>query len=247
MSNVVRFILCEGKTDAILLSYYLESTRGWMHDKKPNLFRLKSSGNDNLFIGHYKNGDKELSVCAVGGKDNFINFYREHIEGYIKASENPDLNYKLAIVVDRDDRTTEEIETYFSDNLKPCINNITNDTWTKNTFHDKFDIETTVDTLCIIIPNDRQGALENLLMDALSEDTYKKNLIDKSKSFVDLVTPEATKIISTERLKLKTKFGVSLAVLYPEKTFSLIDEQLKSIQWEKSIILAETFEKLLEI
>ncbi len=26
-----RLILCEGKTDAVLLSYYLEKTCGWMH------------------------------------------------------------------------------------------------------------------------------------------------------------------------------------------------------------------------
>lgn len=73
------------------------------------------------------------------------------------------------------------------------------------------------------------------------------NLINKSQAFVDEIAPEATEIISTERLKLKTKLGVSLAVLYPEKVFSLIDEQLKSISWEKSEILSITFKTLIEI
>ena len=84
-------------------------------------------------------------------------------------------------------------------------------------------------------------------MDALSEEPYKKNLIDKSQTFVDEIVPEASEIISTERLKLKTKLGVSLAVLYPEKVFSLIDEQLKSVHWEDSIILKETFSQLILI
>ena len=84
-------------------------------------------------------------------------------------------------------------------------------------------------------------------MDALSEDTYKKNLINKSQTFVDEIAPEASEIILTERLKLKTKLGVSLAVLYPEKVFSLIDEQLKSVHWEDSIILKETFSQLILI
>lgn len=69
----------------------------------------------------------------------------------------------------------------------------------------------------------------------------------KSRVFVDEIAPEAAEIISTERLKLKTKLGVSLAVLYPEKVFSLIDEQLRSISWENSQILAETFKTLITI
>ena len=244
---MIRIILCEGKTDAILLSYYLGRTKGWEYDKKPNHFKLQVPESDNRFVGHYKNGTEKLSICAVGGKDNFVNFYKENVEEYIKGSESLDLNYKLAIVVDRDDKTTEEIEQYFSDNLKPCIDQIADGVWTSNSFVNNFGQEATIEKLCLIIPHENQGALENLLMEALSEDTYKKNLINKSQSFVDEIAPEAAKIISTERLKLKTKLGVSLAVLYPEKVFSLIDEQLKSVSWEKSEILSKTFKTLIEI
>lgn len=244
---MIRFILCEGKTDAILLSYYLGRRKGWKYDSKPKHFKLEFPETDNRYVGHYKNGDQKLSICAVGGKDNFINFYKENIEGYIEDSESLDLEYKLAIVVDRDDRATEEIEKYFSDNLLPCISTLISGVWTSNFFINKFKQKAKIHTLCLIIPHDRQGALENLLMDALSEDTYKKNLIDKSKAFVDEIAPEASEIISTARLKLKTKLGVSLAVLSPEKVFSLIDKQLKSIPWENSQILAESFNLLLDI
>ena len=244
---MIRIILCEGKTDAILLSYYLERTKGWEHDKKPKYFKLEFPETDNRFVGHYKNGTEKLSICAVGGKDNFINFYKENLEEYIKDSESLDLNYKLAIVVDRDDRTTREIEQYLSENLKPCIDQITDGVWTSNSFVNNFGQEATIEKLCVIIPHENQGALENLLLDALSEEPYKKNLIDKSQTFVDEIVPEASEIISTERLKLKTKLGVSLAVLYPEKVFSLIDEQLKSVHWEDSIILKETFSQLILI
>ena len=180
--------------------------------------------------------------------NSFVVYIDELIEKeYIKDSESLDLNYKLAIVVDRDDKTTEEIEQYFSDNLKPCIDQIVDGVWTSNSFTNGFEQEATIEKLCVIIPRENQGALETLLMDALSEDTYKKNLINKSQAFVDEIAPEAAEIISTERLKLKTKLGVSLAVLYPEKVFSLIDEQLKSVSWEKSEILSKTFKTLIEI
>lgn len=244
---MIRMILCEGKTDAVLLSYYLGRTKGWEHDKKPEHFKLKFPAADNRFVGHYKNGTEKLAICAVGGKDNFINFYREYVEGYIKNSESSDLNYKLAIVVDRDERTTKEIEQYLSDHLKPCVDRITDGAWTGNSFVNSFGQEAAIEKLCVIVPRESQGALETLLMDALSEDVYKKNLIGKSQTFVDEIALEAAEIISTERLRLKAKLGVSLAVLYPEKVFSLIDEQLKSISWENSEILAKTFKTLIEI
>ena len=244
---MIRFILCEGKTDAVLLSYYLGRTKGWVYDKNPKKFKLKFPETDNRHVANYRNDNETLVICAVGGKDNFINFYKDNIEEYITTSESTDLNYKLAFVIDRDDRETKEIEDYFSSNLNPHISEIRNGTWTTNYLFNKFEQATSIDVLCLIVPHESQGALENQLMDALSEEPYKEKIINKSKEFVEKLALDASEILSTERLKLKTKLGVSLAVLYPEKVFSLIDEQLRSISWESSEILAKTFEKLLEI
>lgn len=244
---MTRIILCEGKTDAILLSYYLGKVNGWTHNKRPSTFKIKLSETDNQFIGHYQKEGSELSICAVGGKDNFINFYKENIESYMFNSENGETEYKLAFVIDRDDRSTEEIEEYFSTNLQPHITELIDGAWTTSTFTNSFKEPANAQTIGIIIPREKQGALENLLMDAISEDSYKGNLISLSRNFVDDISPQASKIISTERLKLKTKLGVSLAVLYPEKVFSLIDEQLKAIPWERSIVLNECFKQLINI
>lgn len=245
---MTRIIFCEGKTDAILLSYYLGKTKGWIHNKKPTKFKITHPDADNEFIGHYKNEDgEELSICAVGGKDNFLGFYKEHVENYILESENEETEYKIAFVIDRDNREIEEIEKCFSDNLSPCITSLVDGTWMMNAFENSFGQEAQCCTLGVVIPHSKQGALENLLMDALSEDTYRGNLVDKSKSFVEEISPDAAEIMTSERLKLKTKLGVSLAVLYPEKVFSLIDEQLKSINWERSQILNDCFKELINI
>ena len=244
---MMRIILCEGKTDAILLSYYLEKTSGWHHNKKPRNLKLKFLSDENFGIYHYIKDDNELAICAVGGKDNFINFYTEYIEQYIVDSESTEFEYKIAIVVDRDDRSVEDIEKYFSENLSSNISKIINNEWTNNSINNRFGQKITISALVLVVPHNQQGALENLLLSALSEDKYNGNLISKSKEFVEKISPEATKIIATERLKLKTKLGVSLAVLYPEKVFSLIDEQLKAINWEKTKTINECFEKLIDI
>ncbi len=243
----MRIILCEGKTDAVLLSYYLGKTGGWRYnrDNKNKKLRIDFSDKSNKVITHFiKDNDDELAICAVGGKDNFADFYSEYIERYFIASEDGETEHKIAIVTDRDDRSVEDIEKYFSKNV---ISNIANNEWADNYLTNGFGQKIKISALMVVIPHNQQGALENLLLNALSEDEYRGNLIDKSKEFVENISPEAKKIITSDRLKLKTKLGVSLAVLYPEKVFSLIDEHLKEIDWEKTSTINECFKKLTEI
>ena len=244
---MIRIILCEGKTDAVLLSYYLGRTKGWVYKDKSKSLKLRLRDQDNQYLGHYAKDEEELHICGVGGKDNFVNFYQEYIEQYMISGQDMETEYKLAIVVDRDDEATEEIEAHFAQNLGQCISDIKDGTWTANHFINSFGQEATVSLLCVIIPQREQGALETVLLKAISEDLYKKNLIDKSAHFVDDIYDEAKEIITNERLKLKTKLGVSLAVLYPQKVFSLIDEQIKNIPWENSVVLKECFNELVNI
>ena len=52
-----KLILCEGKTDAILLSYYLGKTAGWKFVKKgPSGLAIQQT-NDNESINWYKKDD----------------------------------------------------------------------------------------------------------------------------------------------------------------------------------------------
>ncbi len=48
-------------------------------------------------------------------------------------------------------------------------------------------------------------------------------------------------------LKLKACLGVTCAIQYPEKLFSFIDEQIRSVKWEDSKVLERSFEQLKSI
>lgn len=50
-----RLIMCEGVTDAILLSYYLEKMAGWKYCKGPDNLRIKRE-NHNESVNWYKKG-----------------------------------------------------------------------------------------------------------------------------------------------------------------------------------------------
>ena len=69
-----KLILCEGTTDAILLSYYLERIAGWKYSRKapPNLDIKALNGTET--VNWYRKDDNYLLISAVGGKDNFRHF-----------------------------------------------------------------------------------------------------------------------------------------------------------------------------
>ena len=104
-----------------------------------------------------------------------------------------------------------------------------------------------LEVLLVVIPKESQGALETVMLEAIAEDPYDRNIIEKVDDFMQQMSKEAEKYLSTERLQLKAKLGVTWAVQFPEKVFSRIDEQIRNVEWEKSELLKRIFRELEEI
>lgn len=82
------------------------------------------------------------------------------------------------------------------------------------------------------------------MLDSISEDPYDAAIVKRTGDFVEEMSKSASRYISNGRLKLKAHLGVTWAVQYPEKVFRLIDEQIRSVPWEKSDVLRECFRQL---
>lgn len=123
------------------------------------------------------------------------------------------------------------------------VNSIS-DRWTNAQFLNSFGEVRELQTLSIVVPTDKQGALESVLIDALCENEYNKVIVEKCTEFVDTIKPDADKYISTDRLTLKTYLSVVFAVMFPEKVFDFIQELLHEVPWEKSKTLKECFGEL---
>lgn len=239
-----RLILCEGKTDAVLLSYYLEKTCGWMHRKALKSLDIKADERKNESAYWYSKGEENLLICGVGGKDNFDHFFKQKIQA---AMINSSAFSKIAVVTDRDKRTVAEIRQTIENVLQPIVSHVKNNEWTTNYYQNSFLQETEVDFLLLIIPEEKEGALETLLLDTISENEYDKQIVERSVAYVEEIQPLADKYIHKPRLKLKACLGVTWAIQSPEKVFSFIDEQIRSVKWEESKILAQCFQKLKDI
>lgn len=119
-----------------------------------------------------------------------------------------------------------------------------NDCWIDNSYVDTFGTQKTVSSLFIAIPPEHQGALETLMLEVISEDPYDAAIVKSAGDFVDAMQKSASRYISNNRMKLKAHLGVTWAVQYPEKVFKLIDEQIRSVSWEKSEVLHSCFRQL---
>ncbi|HHV11082.1 MAG TPA: hypothetical protein GXX75_12460 [Clostridiales bacterium] len=239
-----KLILCEGKTDAILLSYYLERTCGWTHRNAPKSLAIKADESKGESAYWYRKDNESLLICGVGGKNNFGSFFKEKI---LPTMVDSSAFSKIVVVTDRDDKEEQSILDSFRSLLWPVITRIKNDTWIPNSYENSYKQEMFVDFLLIIIPTDKEGALESLLLDAISENEYDKAIVKRSMAYVDEIQPVADRYIHKKRLKLKACLGVTWAIQYPEKIFSFIDDQIRSVRWEESQVLAQCFQQLRNI
>lgn len=240
-------ILCEGRTDAILLSYYLGKVYGWSYSKKGPKDYVKIDAGQNQEINWYKKNNDYLLIFGVGGKDNFKNVIDNYVSQILQNYPQENSFKNIVIVADKDSAEIQEIEKLHTEWLKPYVKKVVNSMWLENEFEDNFSNVHKIRTLSIIIPVDKQGALETTLLDAISEEDYDKIIVDKCAEFIGDVRTVANKYIKTDRLALKAHLATVFAVLSPEKVFSQLDIIIKGVPWEKSQILMECFEILKDL
>lgn len=238
-----KLILCEGATDAILLSYYLGKTASWRFCKTPKGLPIQTSNGTETVNCYEKDGDF-LLICAVGGKDNFKNFFEEKIKAPLLLSNTFE---RIVLITDRDDRENDLIKALLQKALKDINVKLECSEWVKGSYQDSFGMKKCIEILLLVIPNEYQGALETVMLEAIAEDPYDKHIVERTGAFAEKMRIEAGKYIYSDRLQLKAHLGLTWAVQYPEKVFSLIDEQIKNVSWEKSVVLKKCFEKLIEI
>lgn len=234
-------ILCEGSTDAILLSYYLNKTAGWQYCRKaPDHLHIKPS-ELNQSVSWYQRDQDRLLICGVGGKDNMSSFFKEKIA---RPIINADAFSKLVLILDRDSSTIEAIQKNASQLFSPIVTRMKNDEWIENTYINAFQIQNNISCLLLTVPQKQQGALETLILKSIAEDPYDAEIVRKAGIFVKEMRQTASRYLSNDRMLLKAHLGVTWAVQYPQKTFSLIDEQIRSVPWEKSAVLRNCFRQL---
>lgn len=226
-------ILCEGKTDCILLQYYLEKVYLWNYKDKNGL-RVERDCWSNCFT----KSEYTLNITETKGCSRLV-------EGLIKAikrNENVapgstnEFFDKIIIFTDNDETSTStdminNIVSRISETSASFTNSIQKGVWNKGTLRG-IDGDKEFELLLLFIPFDENGALETYLLKCVANnDAYDKEIIDKGNAFVDMIDPEL-KYLKQRRLKTKAKFDVYFSVRTSAEQYSERQRILKSVAWD---------------
>ena len=95
------------------------------------------------------------------------------------------------------------------------------------------------------VPLTESGALETLLLNALSEDAGNSYIVEKSRDVVrdllDNIDKFSDSYLSTRREQIKAPLAVFLGVTVPERTFDGMKKMMESIPWDNYQAIREMF------
>lgn len=225
-----KIILCEGKTDAVLLGYYLMKTNDWVVDKTKKKPRLSNNNNSEVFTWFSKNNEF-LAIWGIGGNSWFEKSIKKIEKINYQASNENEIFQKVVILMDRDFGNVDNlIATHLSYFSSTPDGTISNNTWIQMKLKNSFETYINFQIAFLVIPFDQEGALETFLIEAMKEIERDRLVIEKCEEFINDLESEV--YLTTPRLKLKAKFSVILSIFSPEKVFDFIDSLLMQINWE---------------
>lgn len=227
-------ILCEGETDAILISYYVNKMMGFEYEKNGKNRYPKINDKTNWYknqLGHL------LAICPVGGSD-----FQSDVKKIIKYNEMANEGesfHRIILVMDNDDETINNNIKSIGVHLK-CERELKAGVWESFPYTNSFSGEMLGKIACILQPNDEYGALETFVLHALcKDDNDATEVVRQVKIFVSDF--KSKKFLQHRRDKIKAQLSVSLSVMYPSRTFTTINEFLKSIEWSDYQIFQQQF------
>lgn len=233
-------ILCEGFDDVLFLGYYIHKISNypkWIYQP-----RAKISDNFSLPLRNersekqeiYTRGRDKLLIWCVGGKDCFdfaiksiykINttFPLERFEEIILFSDRDNEDVITTVLRIQDLFKNNGWNILLENNMRNLLQYVVE--------NESYDINISP----IIIPFDKNGALETILMDAIAETSQEDEYVVKSaQEYIDNIinSKRLTKYLQQHRLILKAKFSAVISITNPDRSTSTFDKLLITHDWE---------------
>ena len=113
--------------------------------------------------------------------------------------------------------------------------------WTNNVVEDSFGQQKRVDTYLLIVPADKKGALENVIIDALKDIPEEKELLDEVIQFVDSLKARLVPELNQINKANKAAVGTFFSVRNPKDAMRSFGTFISKIDWSKSESLKKLF------
>jgi hypothetical protein len=231
---MTELILVEGVSDVQLISYYLQNVYGWKHEKSNSLGIVQMDVHDH--IESLSKEDNQLVLCGVGGNGKFEHFIKEHRINSMLIERDI---ASVMTVTDHDEGSVSDITAAINNSFK----NISFEAgkWNDNRITDSFGQQKDIRTYLLIVPSDKKGALESVIIDALKDIPKESKLIEEVIGFVDYLKLEVAPNLQQTNNANKAIVGTYFSVSQPKHALRSFAVFISKIDWSQSQTLKDLF------
>ena len=231
---ITEIMLVEGVSDIQLISYFLQNVYGWKF-QKDNRYKIKPL-DEYEHIETLSKNENQLILCGVGGNGKFAHFVEQHhINDMIIEEEIA----TLMVVTDRDEDSNAKIGRIINNSFKNI--SVRADQWINNRITGSFGQPKNIITYLMIIPANESGALEKVIINALSDIVEESDLVHEVVRFIDYLkiglVPELSKVNKANKATVGTFFSIR----NPQNAMRSFGTFISKIDWSKSEYLKNLF------
>ncbi|MCU6688700.1 hypothetical protein OCV62_01630 [Gallintestinimicrobium propionicum] len=230
-------ILCEGTTDLLMIQYVLQYRYDWEYEGF-----WENSVTNKLLKKTLKKDGSNIEIQSCGGITNIpikMKSIKDQLEYVTRKEEFID---KVIILIDHDtiDSNREFIEQ-INENLgtqfvEEDINS--NSKWIINNFVLG---QCQVDLFFKCLPENETGAIEKIMLEALTTDEVEENLIKDSNDFITEMAQKQNRYLRKKSRISKAVFNTYFAIRIPEEKYDERARILKAYDWKNNETINKNF------
>lgn len=231
---ITELMLVEGVSNVLLISYYLQNVYGWQHEKSNTLGIVQMDEHEH--IESLSKEGNQLVLCGVGGNGKFKHFVEEHRINSMLVERDI---ASVMVVTDHDEDSVSSITRRINASFKDI--SFGSGKWNNNHITDSFGLPKNIRTYLLIVPSDKKGALENVIIDVLKDITEENELIGEVIKFIESLKSEVVPDLQQINKANKATVGTFFSIRYPKHALMSFAVFVSKIDWSQSESLRNLF------
>ena len=145
----------------------------------------------------------------------------------------------IMVVTDRDEDSIPKIGRNINNSFENIAFRVGE--WNSNDIKDSFGLQKQIDTYLLVVPADKKGALEDVIIDALKDIPEEKELIREVIRFIESLKAELLPDLKQINKANKATVGTFFSVRNPKQAMRSFASFVSKIDWHRSGSLNELF------
>ena len=230
-------VFCEGTTDLLMIQFVLQYKYGWKYDGF-----LENAVTNRLLKKILKKDKASIEIRSCGGIMNITNKMKEFQDYMEYATRDEELFDKVIVLIDHDTcDSNSEFMNKLNDTLDDTFTEKDINVDSKWKLHNLIKGELELDLFIRSLPETEVGAIESVMLEALSTDQIEENLIKSSNQFISEMSQKQTRYLQKKSLISKATFNTYFAIRTPEEKYDERARVLKAYDWENNEVLNKSF------